>query len=91
MKKLKDNLFVVLLLVPLMIGALSFSGCHHGEYDETVKLQFSTDTLMFDTVFTTVSSITRSFTVTNPSADPVKLDIYLAGGTQSYYSPMWKV
>lgn len=86
MKKLKDNLFVVLLLVPLMIGALSFSGCHHGEYDETVKLQFSTDTLMFDTVFTTVSSITRSFTVTNPSADPVKVDIYLAGGTQSYYS-----
>ena len=86
MKKLKDNLFVVLLLVPLMIGALSLSGCHHGQYDETVKLQFSTDTLMFDTVFTTVSSVTRSFTVTNPSADPVKLDIYLAGGTQSYYS-----
>lgn len=86
MKKLKDSLFVVLLFIPLMIGALSFSGCHHGQYDETVKLQFSTDTLMFDTVFTTISSVTRSFTVTNPSADPVKLDIYLAGGTQSYYS-----
>ena len=51
-----------------------------------MKLVFSTDTLMFDTVFTTLTSVTRSFTVFNPSKEPVKLDIFLAGGGQSFYS-----
>ena len=86
MMKLKNNWILTLLIVPLLAGTLTFSGCRHGGYDESVKLVFSTDTLMFDTLFTTVSSITRSFTVYNPSPDPVKLDIYLAGGDQSYYS-----
>lgn len=67
-------------------SAALFTGCQHQGYDESVKLQFSADTLLFDTVFTTVSSITRSFTVHNPSSDPVSLDVYLAGGDQSYYS-----
>lgn len=84
--KLKNNWILTLLIVPLLAGTLTFSGCHRGQYDESVKLVFSTDTLMFDTLFTTVSSITRSFTVYNPSPDPVKLDVYLAGGDQSYYS-----
>lgn len=81
-----DRFFCFLLLVFLTTGGLTLSSCRNGQYNEDVKLEFSTDTLMFDTIFTTVSSITRSFTVTNPSPDPVKLDIYLAGGTQSYYS-----
>lgn len=86
MKKLIDKLFVILLFIPLAIGVFSFSGCHRGQYNEDAKLIFSSDTVMFDTIFTTISSVTRSFTVTNPSPDPVKLDIYLAGGDQSYYS-----
>ncbi len=75
-----------LLIVPLLACSLTFSGCHRGQYDEIVRLVFSSDTLMFDTLFTTLSSVTRNFTVYNPSADPVKLDIRLAGGAQSYYS-----
>lgn len=76
----------LLLFVILVASGLTFNSCRHNQYNENVMLEFSTDTLMFDTIFTTVSSVTRSFTVTNPSPDPVKLDIYLAGGTQSYYS-----
>lgn len=64
----------------------SLSSCNRHIYDESVTLEFSTDTLLFDTVFTTIGSITRNFTVYNPSTDPVKLNIYLAGGNQSYYS-----
>ncbi len=73
----------IVLTVP---SAALFTGCQRQGYDESAKLQFSADTLLFDTVFTTVSSITRSFTVYNPSTDPVLLDVYLAGGEQSYYS-----
>jgi len=81
-----DKIVCYLLFASLTVGALTLSSCNHGQYNEDVKLVFSTDTLMFDTIFTTVSSVTRSFTVTNPSPDPVKLDIFLAGNTQSYYS-----
>lgn len=75
---------IIILFLPLLMS--TFSGCHPHGYDDTDKLKFSTDTLMFDTVFTTIGSITRNFTVYNPSSDPVNLDIYLAGNSQSYYS-----
>lgn len=84
MKKLLPIPFIFLVFLPLLMS--TFTGCNPHGYDDSVKLEFSTDTLMFDTVFTTVGSITRSFTVYNPSVDPVKLDIYLAGGDRSYYS-----
>lgn len=74
------------LLLCFSIGSLTFTSCSHRGYNDDVVLEFSTDTLMFDTIFTTISSITRNFTVTNPSADPVQLDILLAGGNHSYYS-----
>ncbi len=76
--------FLLVLLLPLFLT--TFPACNRGDYDESVKLVFSSDTIYFDTVFTTVGSITRNFTVYNPSTDPVKLDIYLAGMDQSYYS-----
>ena len=73
----------------LLATTFLFPGCNRHGFDDSVKLEFSTDTLMFDTVFTTVTSITRNFTVKNPSKNPVKLDILLAGAAntgQSYYS-----
>lgn len=73
----------------LLATTVLFPGCNRHGFDDSVKLEFSTDTLMFDTVFTTVTSITRNFTVKNPSKNPVKLDILLAGAAntgQSYYS-----
>lgn len=75
--------FVILLFLPLLISSFSSCNRHGGDGD---KLVFSTDTLMFDTIFTTVGSITRNFTVYNPSSDPMKVDVYLAGNSQSYYS-----
>lgn len=78
--------FIFAICCTLFCSTFLFTNCNPHGYDESVKLVFSTDTLMFDTLFTTVSSTTKNFTVYNPSSEPVKLDILLAGGAQSYYS-----
>lgn len=52
--------------------------------DKNLKLEFSVDTLLFDTIFPTISSITRKFTVKNPYSNPIKIsNATLAGGAQS--------
>lgn len=54
--------------------------------DGGVKLEFSTDTLTFDTVFTTVGTTTRIVTVYNRSSDNLKLSmVTLAGGMASCF------
>ena len=84
---IKTSILTILCGLLFAVSCLiSFNSCHRHNYNTDVKLVFSTDTLMFDTVFTTLTSVTRSFTVFNPSKEPVKLDIFLAGGGQSFYS-----
>ena len=89
-KNIVRNLSFFSMAVMLMLAAtLLLPSCNRHGYDDSIKLEFSTDTLMFDTVFTTVTSITRHFTVKNPGKEPVKLDIFLAGASgagNSYYS-----
>lgn len=54
--------------------------------DGGVKLEFSTDTLTFDTVFTTVGTTTRIVTVYNRSSDNLKLStVTLSGGVASCF------
>lgn len=55
--------------------------------DPSDKLIFSTDTVHFDTVFTTVGSATEYFTIKNPNkSKSIKLDkIYLAKKSNSVY------
>ena len=49
-----------------------------------VKLEFSSDTISFDTVFSTIGSITKHFTIRNTYNQAVKIDeITLAGGSNS--------
>ncbi|RMG82195.1 MAG: hypothetical protein D6707_03380 [Bacteroidetes bacterium] len=54
-------------------------------YDNSdVQLIFSEDTVIFDTVFTTVGSVTKLFKVKNPYSQPVLINrIYIAGGKDS--------
>ncbi len=50
------------------------------------SLRFSVDTLYFDTVFTELNTITRSFTIHNPHKDFLKISrIRLAKGENSVY------
>lgn len=52
--------------------------------DNNVQLNFSVDTLLFDTIFPTISSVTKRFTVHNPYKNPIKINnAFLAGGNQS--------
>lgn len=47
-------------------------------------VQFSTDSVLFDTVFTTIGSATQNFRVRNTGKQPIKISsIYLAGGNSS--------
>jgi hypothetical protein len=49
-------------------------------------LGFSTDTVSFDTVFSTIGSSTLSFKVYNPQSKPVKIStVYFGGGENSFY------
>jgi len=52
-----------------------------GEYIMDTKL-----TITFDTVFTSIGSVTRRFTVHNTSTQEITTDIFLTGGKSSFYS-----
>jgi len=50
------------------------------------QLKFSTDTVTFDTIFTTIGSTTQRFSVRNPYEEPVLVSsIRLAGGEMSNF------
>jgi len=54
--------------------------------DPADKLSFSNDSVYFDTVFTTLSSVTKRFRVYNPNDKRIKISsIRLAGGNSSLF------
>jgi len=73
-----------LLCIPFCILTLCTQCNRHNVLDE--KLTFSSDTVLFDTVFTTVTTVTKNFRVINPNDEALTVDIRLAGGNQSYYN-----
>ena len=77
------------LYVLSLIICLSWAvSCQKQNGGSDVKLIFSCEnnTLTFDTVFTSIPSITKRFTAYNPSKSDVTTSIYLAGGTKSKFS-----
>lgn len=76
-------------LIILTIAALAFSSCKDDDVltSPSVQLKFSTDTIMFDTVFTGIGSATKRFKVYNTYNQPVKISsIQMAKGSSSNYS-----
>ena len=72
----------------LLFGLLAvlFFSCRKDEQftdDPGAMLVLTEDTVLFDTIFTTVGSVTKRFTVRNENASAVKVDIALEGGTPS--------
>ncbi len=54
--------------------------------DSSAKLAFTSDTILFDTVFTTVGSVTKHFKILNTHNQPLNIsNISLAGGTNSNF------
>ena len=80
MKSLAWSLPFLLLLASLT------NGCKKDVLNTNGVLTFSEDTVLFDTVFTTIGSATRQFKIYNSSNDEVNISsIMLAGGSQSKY------
>ena len=74
------------LYIIILLSAFFIFSCKKEKEDANAKLQFSSSTICFDTVFTTVSSITKNFRVINAHDYDVKVDIYLANGRNSLFS-----
>ncbi|HLG02826.1 MAG TPA: choice-of-anchor Q domain-containing protein [Bacteroidia bacterium] len=80
------NFKFILSLSLLFIAA--FTSCRKDPLDEDTDAQllFSSDTIVFDTVFTTIGSATRHFKVYNTSSKSVRISsVQLAGGSASAF------
>lgn len=78
----------ILLSLVLFGGLLFFSECQKDRFLSGTQgpLRFSQDTVLFDTVFTTVNTVTKKFKVYNDRDEALSLDqILLAGGERSQY------
>ena len=81
--KLLKELFLFSLLPALLL-----SSCKKDKMltDASAKLGLSTDSILFDTVFTTVGSTTKNFRIYNTHKQPMTISkIHLGGGTGSQY------
>lgn len=71
----------------VLLSALFFlAGCRKDELftdDPGARLVLTADTVLFDTVFTTIGTVTKRFTVRNENANAVRVDVALEGGTPS--------
>lgn len=78
-----------LLIIPLLY-CLFFSCTPEEEqftFDSTASLRFSTDTVYFDTLFSTIGSVTKRFRVYNDAENAVNIsNVTLASGSNSSYS-----
>ena len=88
MRKNHSILGLKAFLFMLIIGTV-FLSCNKDEIittDPEVKLSFSADTVVFDTVFSTIGSTTRYLMVYNTDRNRVKISsVRLAGGNDSPY------
>jgi len=77
-----------IVIITALAGMLAFSSCKkNGFYTNTdATLQFSSKLITFDTVFTSISTITKVLIVRNPYKNDIKTDIALVGGATSYFS-----
>lgn len=77
-----------ILLLLTGLSMFYFYSCREDNFDMSpdINLEFSTDSVLFDTVFTTVGSTTRFFKVYNRENSRVKIsDLRLSGGVDSYF------
>ncbi|MDQ7947743.1 MAG: hypothetical protein REI78_07765 [Pedobacter sp.] len=80
---------IKLLLFAIFISTL-FAACNKDEeltFDPAAKLSFSSDSVLFDTVFTSIGSSSRRLKIYNPNGKAIHIDnIKLSGGVNSPFS-----
>jgi hypothetical protein len=81
----------IIILIPVFFLSISllFTECRKRDQiltDKSAKLEFSVDSILFDTVFTTVGSTTKRFKIYNTKSQKLIIsDIKLAKGTSSNF------
>jgi len=77
--------FRPLLLLTLVLAVFATSCRKEAKFtDEAgIRLEFSRDTVMFDTIFTSVGSVTKRFVARNTNNNAVRVNIALEGGSPS--------
>jgi len=86
--KVKNWQHVLGSLCLLALGVLFTPGCRKDKLitDNSAKVSFSQDSILFDTVFTSIGSSTRQFRIRNPHQQKIKISsIVLEGGAQSSF------
>lgn len=82
--------FLLAIVAAILTLACLFNACKKDDQintDPAVKLILSTESILFDTVFSTVGSTTKMFYIKNPTSDNIIISsIHLANGTASQYS-----
>lgn len=76
------------ILSPLLITACLISACKDEKLitEGSAYLQFSTDTVYFDTILTTLGSVTQRFKIYNEHDQAIEIsDLFLARGASSFY------
>ena len=80
-----SSVFLIIIVTLLVISSCKKDDSFNT--DPSVKLSFSADTLIFDTVFSTIGSATQSLRVHNPSDQRIIIsNIHLASGNNSRYT-----
>lgn len=71
----------------LLIGLFSMTSCEKDDFieSEDARINFSTDTLRFDTVFTERGTITRFFKVYNPHSRPIRVQNARLSNNDSFF------
>ncbi len=78
----------LLQILAVVAIVVSFSSCEDEGYltSRDAQLMFSADTVTFDTIFTSIGSTTRHFTVHNPYSETILISrIRLGGGESSSF------
>jgi hypothetical protein len=83
--KIQKQLFSVLSIGLLIALSLSTNSCKKkGNLFSDGNLEFSVDTLVFDTIFTTIGSTTQQFKIYNEANKQLEIEeVELMGGTSS--------
>ena len=81
---MKKGLLPLLLFFALLMLSTAMQSCNKSVLLSKKNLSFSVDTLVFDTVFTTIGSTTQQFKIYNNDKRTIHIDeIELMGGTDS--------
>lgn len=76
-----------LILIALIICSAIFSACNRLDDNFSTnpnhRLSFSTDTLSFDTVFTSIGSATKQFMIYNKNKEPLNIETIMLAGAET--------